>query len=265
MAVRGRRRQQESRIENARGRTVGLELELVVKRVPVADLGVVDQLLHMDSRLPLVHLRLEPVLQPDHRPFARVGRQLGPFHQLAGVDDFLAVRSGGEVGLDDELLELAVSGRFEAAHDVDHLERQLERGSFEVDATGTDVEEKTEIDVGDVPVAVDHHVAVVSVADLEQVAENRVGGHGPDEGDAGALEGLAVLGTELSQEEGLEVVDLGSTHLITRGRVRNDVDDTALRRSRSVQGSRGHGDGRTPGAVAVTRYGTRCTSRETLS
>lgn len=82
--------------------------------------------------------------------------------------------------------------------------------------------------MGDAASTVDHDVAVVAILYLYDVAEERVGGHRLDEVGAGALEvdafGTAVLG----DEEALQVVYLGSPHLIARGGVGYDVDDSAL-------------------------------------
>lgn len=91
-----------------------------------------------------------------------------------------------------------------------------------------DVEQETEVDVDDVSIAVDHDVAVVTVLDLEDVAGDGVGGHGLNEVHARLLEWDCVDTTVLVDEEAEEVVDLGSTHLISRGGVWNDVDDSAL-------------------------------------
>jgi hypothetical protein len=83
--------------------------------------------------------------------------------------------------------------------------------------------------VSDATSSVDHDVTVVTVLDLDDVAEERVGGHGLDEVGAGALEVGRIGRAVLHYEEALEVVDLGTTHLVARSSIRDDIDDTALR------------------------------------
>jgi hypothetical protein len=110
------------------------------------------------------------------------------------------------------------------------------RGEEEIGGTytRTNVEKKPKVDVGDATSSVDHDVSVVAVLDLDDVTEERVGSHRLDEVGTGALEVGRVGRAVLHYEEGLEVVDLGTTHLVTGGSVRYDVDDTALRKERSA-------------------------------
>lgn len=80
----------------------------------------------------------------------------------------------------------------------------------------------------DVPFSVDHDVSVVTILDLQDVAGDRVGGHTLDEVHSSLLEGDRVDRSVLVDEEAEEVVDLGSSHLVSRGSVGNDVDDSTL-------------------------------------
>ena len=79
------------------------------------------------------------------------------------------------------------------------------------------------------PFSVYHDVAVVSILELKNVAEDGVGGHGLDEIASGPLKCDRLLRTELEQEERGEVVDLGSSHLVARRSVGDDVDDARPR------------------------------------
>jgi hypothetical protein len=83
-------------------------------------------------------------------------------------------------------------------------------------------------DVCDTTSSVDHDVAVMTILDLNDVAEERVGRHRLDKVGASLLERDAVRAAVLEDEEASQVVDLGSTHLVARGRVRDHVDDSAL-------------------------------------
>jgi hypothetical protein len=115
-----------------------------------------------------------------------------------------------------------------APHQDHHLVTELERVGLELDPARTDVEQEPKVDVRDATAAVDHNVAVVPVLDLDDVAQERVRRHGLDKVGPGALKVGRLDGSELHREERQEVVDLGSAHFVTRGRVRNDIDDTAL-------------------------------------
>jgi hypothetical protein len=83
-------------------------------------------------------------------------------------------------------------------------------------------------DVHDMPFAVDHDVTVMPILDLEDVARDRVRGHRLDKVEAGFLEGYRINATVLVDKVREEVVDLGSTHLVSGRRVGDNVDDTAL-------------------------------------
>jgi hypothetical protein len=83
-------------------------------------------------------------------------------------------------------------------------------------------------DVNQTSVSVNHDVTVVTILDLYDVAEERVGGHRLDEVVAGLLEVDAVGTAVLEDEEAAQVVDLGTSHLVSGRRVGNNVDDTTL-------------------------------------
>ena len=74
--------------------------------------------------------------------------------------------------LPEQLPELAVRRAVEPAEDLDVLERELERGGLEADVAGRVGEHEPEVDVDEVPVAVEEDVAVVSILDLEEVGDN---------------------------------------------------------------------------------------------
>ena len=106
----------------------------------------------------------------------------------------------------------------------------------------------------DVALAVDQDVPVVSILDLEDVAHHRIGRHGLDKVQASLLELDRVLSAVLGDEEVKKVVDLRSSHLVTRGGVWHDVNDATLC-LRSAAWKIEKVNTLTPGAVAVTRYG----------
>ena len=113
-------------------------------------------------------------------------------------------------------------------------------------------------DMGYAAKPIDHDVPVVAVLDLDDVAEKRVGGHRLDEVGARFLEVDSVGAAVLENEEASKVVDLGATHLVSRRRVWNHVDDTALAEEDATLAERTHRKGaeiRTPGPVAVTQIG----------
>lgn len=111
-------------------------------------------------------------------------------------------------------------------------------------------------DMDDVPVPVDHDVSVVTVLDLEDIARDRVGCHALDEVHARLLKRDRVDTAVLVDEEREQVVDLGPTHLVSRGRVGDDVDDSALSekergwvseilaKTEGRRGGRGEGEGK---------------------
>lgn len=80
----------------------------------------------------------------------------------------------------------------------------------------------------DPALAVDHDVAIVAVLDLDEVAQQRVGGHRLDEVDARLLEFDGLDAAVLEEEEAFEVVDLGAAHLVAGSRVGDDIDHSTL-------------------------------------
>jgi hypothetical protein len=68
----------------------------------------------------------------------------------------------------------------------------------------------------------------VSIFDLNDVTQERVGGHRLNEVCTSLLELDGFDWTVLEREEAEEVVDLRSTHFISRSCVRNDIDYSAL-------------------------------------
>ena len=82
----------------------------------------------------------------------------------------------------------------------------------------------------DVSFAVEHDVPVVAIADLENVADDRVGCHRLDEVEAGLLERDAVLVAVAVLVKVAQVVDLGAAHFVARCGVRHDVNDAAAGR-----------------------------------
>jgi hypothetical protein len=202
------------------------------------------------------------------------------------VDELGGVRSDGEESLDGELLEHSVALGEAAAHEVDHLVRELERRRLEFDTLYSrkswqgendqrwacddigrekrtpgpmsNKNPKSEVkgrggrsglgsilqsfvdrkkrltDMNDMALPVDHDISVVSILDLEDVASDRVGGHALDEVHPRPLERNRVDRTVLVDEEAEEVVDLRSAHLVSGGRVGDDVDDSALSKEKDV-------------------------------
>ena len=71
--------------------------------------------------------------------------------------------------LAEQPAELVVGGAVEATEDLDVLERQFKWRRLETDVTGRVREHEAEVDVNEVPVAVEEDVAVVSVFNLEQI------------------------------------------------------------------------------------------------
>ena len=82
--------------------------------------------------------------------------------------------AGGVKALTEELAKLKVGRAVEAAEDLDVLERELEGRGLEADVAGRVGEHEAEVDVDEVPVAVEEDVAVVPVLDLQQVRHERV-------------------------------------------------------------------------------------------
>ncbi len=86
----------------------------------------------------------------------------------------------------------------------------------------------------DVAFAVDHDIAIVTILDLQNVACDTVCCHGLDELQARLLEGGRVDAAVLVDKVAEQVVDLCSSHLVSRGSIWHDINDTALGRCRGV-------------------------------
>jgi hypothetical protein len=75
---------------------------------------------------------------------------------------------------------------------------------------------------------IDHYVSVVPVFDLDDVAQQRVGRHRVNEIDPCILETRRVRTAVLAYEEGIQVVDFSSSHLVARRRIRDHINHTGL-------------------------------------
>lgn len=82
--------------------------------------------------------------------------------------------------------------------------------------------------MNNVALPVNHDVSVVTILDLQDVASKRVRSHGLYEVQAGLLERDGVLAAVPGDEEVEQVVHFGTTHLIPRSGVRDDIDDATL-------------------------------------
>ena len=65
------------------------------------------------------------------------------------------------------------------------------------------------------PFSVNHDIAVMPVLDLQDVAHHGIGRHRLDEVQAGFLELDCILATVLCNEKVEQIVDLGTSHLVT--------------------------------------------------
>ena len=83
--------------------------------------------------------------------------------------------------------------------------------------------------MNDVPLLVNHDVAVVSVLDLEQEPDDRVGRHRLDEVLSRRLELLGRLVAVLVLEEGVEALVGLPTDLVSGLGVRNALDHSSLK------------------------------------
>lgn len=64
--------------------------------------------------------------------------------------------------------------RFTPLHQFDVVRSQLERRPLEVHITWTARQDKTEIDVDDVPRSIDQYIVVMAIFDLEQILHQRI-------------------------------------------------------------------------------------------
>ena len=81
----------------------------------------------------------------------------------------------------------------------------------------------------DMPLAVYHDVAVVSVFDLQYIAGDRIRSHRLDKVETRFLKCDCILPSVFCDEEVKEIIDFRSSHFIPRCRVRNHIDYAALR------------------------------------
>jgi len=89
--------------------------------------------------------------------------------------------------------------------------------------------------VDDVPFPIDHDIPVMPILDLQDVASHRVRRHGLDKVQSGFLERHRIDSAILVDEVGDEIVDLGSTHLVSRSCIWYNVDDTTLLESAGIE------------------------------
>lgn len=82
--------------------------------------------------------------------------------------------------------------------------------------------------VDDMTFAVDHDITVVPILDLQDIACNRIRRHRLNEVQARSLELESILSTIPSHEEVQKVVDLGTSHFVTRGGIGYHVDNATL-------------------------------------
>jgi hypothetical protein len=76
--------------------------------------------------------------------------------------------------------------------------------------------------------AIDHDIPVVSVLDLQDVTSHAIRRHRLDKVESSLLKGRRVDAAVLVHKVAEQVVDLGSSHLISRGGVGNNIDYTTL-------------------------------------
>lgn len=76
--------------------------------------------------------------------------------------------------------------------------------------------------------SVNHDVAVMPILNLQNVACNRICGHGLNEIEASFLEWDCILTTILGDEETQQIIDFSPTHLIPRSSIRNYINNTTL-------------------------------------
>lgn len=80
----------------------------------------------------------------------------------------------------------------------------------------------------DMPIAIDHDVAVMPILDLQDVASHRISRHRLDEVETSLLEGDSVLSAIFCHKKVQQVIHFGTPHLIPGCRVWYHIDHTAL-------------------------------------
>lgn len=88
---------------------------------------------------------LESISQPFDSRFSLERRKAGTKHKVDGVDQLIREGPDGQECLDRKLLEHAVALTFSSAHQNNHLVTQFEAVGLELDTSGTDVEQETEV------------------------------------------------------------------------------------------------------------------------
>lgn len=84
-------------------------------------------------------------------------------HDLNKRNDLILVLSRSEQPLQDEYLKVLEHVGIDAAHDFDKLRRQLERRRFETQIPRRRRQDESEIDVNQMPIAVQQYITVVPV------------------------------------------------------------------------------------------------------
>ena len=88
----------------------------------------------------------------------------------------------------------------------------------------------------DMALSIDHDIPIMSILDVQYVARNRVRSHRLDKVQTSLLKRHALwVPIFRFEESNTKIIDLGSTHLISRGSIRNDVDETALWEGKNIQ------------------------------
>lgn len=82
--------------------------------------------------------------------------------------------------------------------------------------------------MNDMTFAINHDVPIVAIFDLQYITDDRVSSHRLDEVEAGLLELHGIFSSVLRYKEVKEVVDFCPSHLVTRGRIRHNVDNSTL-------------------------------------
>lgn len=148
-------------------------------------------------------------------------------HHNHHVHEMLTMLPAGKKGFAAELLEPPVGLRLWPAHDGNHLFGQFEWSSFELHATGHNIETETKVDVQDVTCVIDHDVAIVSILELQKPRDYRISRHAFDEVVAGLLETDRVFAAVFGDEIVVEAVDGFATEHVARDGIWKDIDDAA--------------------------------------
>lgn len=205
------------------------QLESIIRAGTVTARALANQATHIISRLSLRSIEDKTVAEILHS-FGLETRQSTVQHQFNNMAQVIAVLSCREIGLDGKLFKPSVRlADRAAAHDCDHLGGEFEGRTLEFDATGGDVKAESKIDVNDMASIVNHDVAVVSVFELQQEADNTVRGHGLDKVAACGLEADAVFVAVAADEVVIEPVDGFTTQHVARDGVWQHINDAAPR------------------------------------